>query len=280
LTSLNRQALTRVGAPHKALSLGTLMHQALAHWTLNPEQDLPNIYLKYANAMMKATEASYRQVVGANMSDSELQPLVEAMTLGLHMSRNYQAYHKSPLPARFEFASSEQKLEIPVPGTPHILTCTLDALVRDDKGRFYILERKTYARTPTLDKLDHNDQFLAYLWAVTQLDVGVVGGILYDGMLKKSTPSKGKSMDDLFMRTTLRRPLEEIEEFGVHLAQEVTEIANNPFLYINRRWEGCYDCGVEDICTAMSRGEDADYIIRSRYTKRVDDREPVDEEVA
>ncbi len=151
----------------------------------------------------------------------------------------------------------------------HILEGTLDGLIQDKHGRLFILEHKTYGRNPKRETLDSSDQFLAYLWVLRQLDIGPVGGLAYDGMWKRATPPRGKTLSDLFVRCVLTRTNEEMDEFGEQLADLVTDMANQPKIYMNRRWEGCTDCGYERLCLAQSRGEDVEYIERTYYTQRL-----------
>lgn len=151
----------------------------------------------------------------------------------------------------------------------HILEGTLDGLIQDKHGRLFILEHKTYARNPKHETLDTSDQFLAYLWCLCRLNIGPVGGLAYDGMWKRAVPPRGKTLSDLFIRKVLTRTNEEMEEFGEQLADLVTDMAEQPKIYMNRRWEGCTDCGYERLCIAQSRGEDIEYVRKTYYTERL-----------
>lgn len=155
--------------------------------------------------------------------------------------------------------------------TYHYLEATLDALIKDDAGNLWVLERKTYGQRPRLETLEENDQFLAYNWVLTQLELGPVGGILYDGMWKHELTPRYK-LDDLFIRTKLTRGLTELQNFEKQLLAEVFDMAScaeDPGrVYRNFRWEGCYDCGVRPICLAEFRGEDSESIIEGRFMRR------------
>jgi hypothetical protein len=158
---------------------------------------------------------------------------------------------------------------------PHYLRGTIDSLVRETRtGKLLGLERKTYAIRPTVEKLQQDHQTLAYNWVLQQLfGVDQVGGILYDGLWKRPLSKRHPKLEELFFRHHFIRPQEEIDEFERLLCIEVQLMAAAKWrglenLTINRRWEGCYDCGVQRICTAMSRGEDVDYVIDTWYRKR------------
>lgn len=161
---------------------------------------------------------------------------------------------------------------------PHYLRGTLDSLLQDKNGKVYPLERKTYAARPEPSKLQHDDQMLAYLWILTQLfGVANVGGVLYDGLWKREKPpakrgtTKQLEMADLFYRDIFPRPPEEIEEFGILLKQEVEDMAEaimKKRFFINRTWQGCWDCSMSKLCAAMSRGEDVEYVTSTFYQQR------------
>lgn len=144
----------------------------------------------------------------------------------------------------------------------HELECTFDGLMHDESGNYYIIERKTFSRTPNLDELNNNDQFLAYMWAANQVWPGKVVGVAYDGLLKKSKPSGvHKTLDDLFLRRILLRNEHELAEFGEQLAWELNEMAANPPIYKTVPFMGCqrWECSFIDLCHATSRGETSNY---------------------
>lgn len=150
----------------------------------------------------------------------------------------------------------------------HYLEGTLDALMQDAAGRLWILERKTYGSKPNEEALEMNDQFLGYLWLLTQLDMGEVGGILYDGMWKRTRETQrgpDRTLDKLFFRRPLIRSVDEIENFTIQLRDEVLDMADPELrIYRNARWEGCWDCQFSNLCLAEFRGEDADHV-REQY---------------
>lgn len=141
----------------------------------------------------------------------------------------------------------------------HELECTFDGVMADERGDFYIIERKTFSRTPSLEELDNNDQFLAYQWAATQAGFGNIVGIAYDGLLKKKAPSGVHStIDKLFLRRTLLRNKAELAEFGQFLSAELLEMAS-PTLPIYKTVppvQGCqrWECQFLDLCHAQSKG--------------------------
>lgn len=147
----------------------------------------------------------------------------------------------------------------------HQIECTFDGVMADEQGDLYIIERKTFGRTPTLEELNNNDQFLAYQWALTQ-QMGNVVGVAYDGLLKKLKPPAGKTKDDLFLRRILLRNKHELAEFGELLALELNEMCNPnvPVYKSVPPVQGCqrWECSFMDVCHAMSRGEPTDSMLK------------------
>lgn len=127
----SRKNLTGIGAGAEPLELGSLIHQALADWTVmeKDKQTKPNIlpmtFLKHAEARKQAIIDSFQEKFRRKPEDRHLDSLMNVIQLGAAMMNNYQLYHKTPLPKDIRFALPEQEVLIPVPGTEHPCpTCT------------------------------------------------------------------------------------------------------------------------------------------------------------
>jgi hypothetical protein len=168
----------------------------------------------------------------------------------------------------------------------HVLEGKVDGLIQHSSGRIDVLEHKTYGNRPKQEDLQSNDQFIAYLWLVGQLGFNphLDSCVAYDGMWRRKVVPRGRTFDDLFARYTLTRSPAELEEFARFLPLELNDMAAQyarpDDAYINRQWQGCWDCGVRDLCSAMSRGEQAqvDLLLQTKYTERHDDTEAEVEE--
>jgi len=272
-----RQNLTSVSSPI-ALSFGTMMHSTLEKWIEKPTGNPVDLFMEASLEQLEEIKARYRKVAGGTPSEAELDPIYDHVELGRDMISNYHTRWGSPIPEGYTIVQPEQTFQIEVEGTIGVLQGTLDGLLVDDDERYYVLERKTYANRPRLDALNTNDQFLAYNWALEQLlnpSGRQVGGIVYDGMWKRKL-DKRHTLPDLFTRHLLIRPPEELAQFGRYLKDEVEEMTDpNVRIYLNRRWEGCFDCPFERLCTAESRGEDAAYVRNKFYVQAT---EPEEEE--
>lgn len=290
---------------HKALAYWTEKHQSEPDTPIN----LRHVFLTIASQQQQTVIARYTQATGHAPSDEEMGPLLDAIPLGAAMMENYQDYYKEPLPKHLRFCIPEQEIIIPIPGTEHpcpdcntlvqgmmysegtpaLVPCTtcngtgmvfhhlkarLDALAQDKRSNIYIVERKTYDKRPDLLLLEASDQFIGYVWTAQQLDLGSVVGIAYDGLFKRAAPSSrsvAKTIDDLFVRTIITPAQDEVDEYGRELAETVTDMANNPHIYKNRQWQGCWDCSFEQLCRAQSQGSDIEFIIRTQYMSRTED---------
>lgn len=276
-SSFNRKSLTKI-VSKQSLSLGTLIHKTLEKWLLDSNSDVVDHFMNSAIAELDNIKKKYKQQVGTGISDVELAPYLDAVSLGRAMIINYKDFWKGPLPKGFHIVSPEQKINIEV-APDLVIEGKLDGLIANDRGTIFILEHKTYGQRPRIDNLNVNDQFLCYIWIAQRLNIGRIGGIAYDGMWKREKPPRGSTMEDLFIRTELVRTQAEINQFGEYLIQEMLDMkrvheeaeTNKYILYPSHRWEGCFDCDFIPLCNAQSNDEDMDFVTRHMYTLREKD---------
>lgn len=298
--SRNRMALTPI-VPATALSLGTYVHAALAAWRDDPSINPKVAFVQAAATARVEAIATYREQVGAGISDSEIVRLDDAILMGAFMVENYQKHWGAPLPPEFRTISQEQRIAVPIPGTEHTeewlwdntlgvcvkhtyaeprlhyLEGRLDGIIQDRRNRLYVLDSKTYNMRPKEYDLKTSDQFISYTWILKQLDMGYpVAGVAYDGLWKRAAVPKtvdGRKgvLADLFLRMPIEFAPEELEDFESELRLEALEMASNPAIYKNRSSDGSchWGCGFDPLCLAVSRGEDVSYVLRSRYTHKI-----------
>ena len=290
--SFNRQALTPL-VPPTALSFGSLVHRCHEEWLLKPDEEISDIVMRVAAEGLRDLKERYKKTVGVEPEEAELKDYFEQIELLLEMMNNYKAKWGASLPEGYTLLQPEQTVVVLIPGTEHecdhaaqqsrmagctecdengvawhYLEATFDALMEDVSGGLWVLERKTYGNRSKIETLQANDQFGAYLWALTQLDLGPVGGLFYDGMWKRKWEGK-RQLDDLFMREPLIRSPEEIDNIGRHICDEALDMASPDLrIYPNRAWQGCWDCQFESLCSAQDRGEDVELIRAQKYVKR------------
>jgi PD-(D/E)XK nuclease superfamily protein len=78
---------------------------------------------------------------------------------------------------------------------------------------------------------------------------------------------RDKSVDNaFFIRHTVRYSERALDIFETELAAISRDMANEDLpLVPNFVWQGCYDCGFRDLCTATQLGEDVEWIVNNRY---------------
>jgi len=251
-----------------------MWHSTLELWTKDAGQDPKEIFMHVAAKNIEDMKKRYRKRVGTNPSEEEVGLVYDHVDIGRSMIDAYKEKWGSAIPGDYGLVQMDQTFLIDIPGTEHQLQGTMDGLLQNNKDEFVILERKTYGARPRLDLLNHNDQFLAYKWAVWQLTGTPPAGMLYDGAWKRKLEGK-RTLDDLFMRVVLERPVSEMEEFGRLLQLEVADMTSDPNIYINRQWMGCIDCPFTRLCDAQSADKDFEYV-RSTFFVEKEEEEPDD----
>src|SRR5262245_58166246 len=205
INARNRWSMTKI-VPPNALALGTLIHDTLGIWLemhkryqettdkkfLLPAGGLSTLFLQYSQKAIDTARATYEQQAGAPMSDSELSPLYEAVVQGQCMMDNYQKRWGQPVPDGFDILATEQRVQVPIPGSEHTseyvwefaappdamgadrwvpgtgwtvknvydeprlhyLEGRLDGVLREKRtGRLFTLEHKSYGQRPREDTL-------------------------------------------------------------------------------------------------------------------------------
>jgi len=68
-----------------------------------------------------------------------------------------------------------------------------------------------------------------------------------------------------FTRHTIHIPTAVKADWWSNTWQVLSEMASDPRITFNRRWEGCWDCNVRDLCEIQSRGENLQWAIENGY---------------
>lgn len=289
-SSRSREALTPIW-PSTALHLGTLVHRVGAIWLADPNTKTPlgSIFHDEASKDLATLIRIHNDILGHGPTDLQSNDYWDMVTLGTAMMNNYQAFYKTALPHGFKLIQPEQQIVVPIPNTEHCkcndprcscelcvaseddycnaheckcevdshyLEGTLDAIIQDPTDRLFVFERKTYSQRPNLRHLLRDFQFIAYIWILQQTGA-VHGGIAYDGLWKRATPPKGKTMSDLFFRYYMMRSPDEVANVETDITNVVNEMANNPKIYRTvLSVKGCIDCsGLIDMCDAKYMDE-------------------------
>lgn len=184
VSSPNRQALRRIALPRAVLNIGTLVHAGIAgyHMGRQPVEAMQDVYTSERDRFCVA----YEQTVGAPPSAEELAEYTEQFQTALRVvERYFYKYGTPPMGDRHEVIAAEQTFRVPIPGTDGFLIGTFDQIVRQDTGRIFVGEIKTFQTKPSYESLLLRPQFTAYVWALQQLRGERVSGVLYDGVSRK-----------------------------------------------------------------------------------------------
>ncbi len=292
-SSFNRQHLT-AKTPPTALSFGTLIHKTHEEWLLHPDEEVNDIVIKASVPALRDLKTQYKQMVGVEADEREFKSFYEQTELALNMTNNYKQMWGSSLPEGYRLLQPEQTLVVEIPNTKHCtkegcwerewqgcelvghpieshyLELTLDGLIADADGRLWVLERKTFANHPRSEDLYWNDQFIGYLWGLSQAFPDVeIAGVFYDGMWKRD--GSKHSLPELFHRELIVRSQEELETWERELTLEALDMAEARIyrtIPTHPALAGCRDCQFVKLCQAEMRGEDSEYIKETYYTQR------------
>lgn len=168
--------------PSKHLLLGTWVHAALeAYYAADRDGGL------LAQAYRDAVE---RDRLALEAQEGAVPEDIRAyMDLGAEMVAHYAVW--APDYDRFEVLATERKVAVEFEGFRY--TGKIDMLVRDDQGRVWVVEHKTYSRIPAATHLGLTLQPALYLYAARQdpelSSYGPLEGMLYN-ILHKRTPRR------------------------------------------------------------------------------------------
>lgn len=73
---------------------------------------------------------------------------------------------------------------------------------------------------------------------------------------------------NFFQREKVHRNSHEIAMAGRMLLLEGIDMLNQPYIYPNPTWDCKWKCDYKDLCLAMNRNDDLDYLLKTLYRKR------------
>ena len=87
----------------------------------------------------------------------------------------------------------------------------------------------------------------------------------YAVMLKRLDERDQLPQTPFFTRWKIPVLQAQIDAFASYLPDVYNDMVNDPALYPNFRFDGCWDCGVRDLCKAMQLGDDVEWLKRTYY---------------
>jgi len=217
-TSWNRQRLQKLGPPVAALYKGTGFHLAMH---AQRQDKAPLVELDaWCNEQQDSYVKKYIEAVGVSPSDEEFEVFENARHTLIAVVDNYFNFYgwDNPLhKEQMEYIkttdeypdATELNFRVGIPGfedTRYI--GTIDALAVDHRnGDIYVVDHKTYSRTPEYEIVLMSYQFMGYVWAAKKLFPKYkIAGVIYDGVMMKEPERprllKNKTMSQAWIDTT------------------------------------------------------------------------------
>lgn len=165
----------------------------------------------------------------------------------------------------------------------------IDLAVVDEHQLYWLVEHRivTDPVWPDLDRLRLDDLALTRSWAWQLGFLARVEGTIHNE-LRAMSPDAAQSSDvavttapvpggvitsrtsGLLRRTQIPRRQIEIEQRGVGIAHEITEMTDPALrVYPNPSWDHCSTCSFRSPCVAITQGIDAQPILEASYRRRV-----------
>lgn len=261
--------------PKTSLALGRLVHEALDVWYAE-QTDPVALFRERAEEELEGIDAQWAD---------EKEELAEAFELGEAMLAGYLEEYPDDH-AQWDILATEHRLEKRIP-TPNgglsqcWLVARLDGLIRDERGRVWVLEHKTYSRKPSGDYLAMDQQMTIQTWLGQDL-AGTLGiddevvGVIWNG-LRKQAPSK-RVRNPLFMREYLFRSQPQIEWALTRAYQVYREMRNPEVIYPEPDMIRCTMCDFQQSCQELQRDGDWEFLMDTQYTSR-EEREAEEDEL-
>lgn len=237
-TSPNRQGLSK-WSNATYFFVGTAFHACLdAFYSTGSLTEATAIELIEAErAIERQRYATYNELPMSSHEDEEL--LGEPSERVLRMAMRYVTHYPSGVPG-FEVVGSEITFRVRIPGTRSgWFRGTIDKLLRHKRTKhLWVMEHKTFSRTPSHDVIAWSDQPRCYTWAVERLTGLPCAGYFYDGMSSKepTVPRRNQNgtLSKAAITTDYATYLQAIKDYGLRVSdyqEKLNELAaeDNPF---------------------------------------------------
>jgi hypothetical protein len=132
-----------------------------------------------------------------------------------------------------------------VPTIPKVLTGSGPTYGRLSRDKTIVTTEKTYRQAILDNNEDPNDPYYAEHLAKLRL-------------IDRTANPFFVRYDIPVLKSNVMAWIENVEEI-------LREVAVGPRITYNRRWEGCWDCNVRDLCDAKLRGENVEWLIDNHY---------------
>ena len=246
------------------LELGSGIHLALERYYRENKNPV-KVFTRWADQRIDEMDTLW---------DEDVTAMIKARTLGIEMLKGYLKTYRNVETLEPVLVEGEMVRNLPHPNTGAptniAMVCRVDTVVRDVALRkLFVLEHKTFTRFDS-SQLQRDHQFAAELWVAQQYFEKPVAGVIYNGLRKQVSGPRVKL--NLFERQYIYINQHQVKVFltrafwtGVQLMaayRRQLEIYPEPSLF------RCQQCPFKEPCTAYMRGDDVQYILETRYTKK------------
>lgn len=287
--SHNGMNLESVRKPQK-LRFGTIWHLAMEYLYAGKDP------FKGLEDGFKHEEELLQQELSAGLYDPDVQAginedkeLASALLTAYMQWRNTDA---DPPDTSFSTYSVEERFVVPIPNTKAYVAAKLDAILMDKGNGFWVLEHKTRGKSTNVStppELQLDLQTGIQLWVLQKslkdkgegLMPAVVRGVIYNLARKQMPGARVKS--PIFGRHEVHRSKDEllilqeylediagyIEAYQAFPKNDDGRPKYNKLRYNPSQFGICtWGCPVKDICEAINRGEDVEYLIQAQLKPR------------
>lgn len=119
----------------------------------------------------------------------------------------------------FKIVAVEHEAEVPLPTSKGTMSqfrlkMKIDLVVRDRRGKLWVVDHKTCQNLPSNRELELDDQFGLYTWGMRQLGHQVFGCI-YNAARTTRNKIKKQPLDERFSRTLMARNDDELDTLAI-----------------------------------------------------------------
>lgn len=262
------------------LRFGTCWHKALEEYYSKEANGMEPSYedaLRGFNEAIEEEKAEMYKDIGDGLYDSSIQDeLAEEEHLGRVLLNHYVSFDKEERrKTPFSPVEVEKRLVIPMFGGAYV-AAKLDGIGKDPAGDVLGLEHKTMSKSSKVDNPDNlmlDIQMGVQILILRELpEYPNVRGVIYN-LARKQMPS-GRVKNPIFGRHRVDRKKTEVNNLH-HLLKEVASrmeeimVGDRPALPNPQMYGKCtWGCGFREVCEAMNRGDDYEYLIKANFKNR------------
>lgn len=247
-----------------ALEFGKAIHYALERYYCTEHEDPIQAFERYMDENGGPTINGYKS------TDRDL---------GIAMLRNYLKEYAHEQFTVF-YTEKEVARRVPVPeddpnppkrARNFYIAARIDAVVFDRVvGKLFVLEHKTFDTFyPGSLSLDH--QFVVEKYVAEGICSGQVAGVIYNGLRKKSEPSKTTK---LFERHTLFINDEQVKVMLHRAYWSLMAVTSKDYhIFPEPSTMKCNMCEFKQPCAEYQRGGDYQFYLENMFEKRSEDEE-------